>query len=100
MLAPVNKLWTTPTKAVERGLELLQLNSSSQLLDPGCGDGRVLLRAAVQYGCKCSGYEINQSRASQTALEVQDAGLAHLIDVFPSSSLEAGQSQRVTCCKC
>lgn len=90
MLAPVNKLWTTPHKAVERGLQLLELERESRLLDPGCGDGRVLLRAAQQYGCQCHGYEINTTRAAQTAEAVKEAGMDELIKIHAESSLDAG----------
>jgi len=39
-------------------LDLLDLKPGQLLLDPGCGDGRVLLLAAKR-GIKCVGYELN-----------------------------------------
>ncbi len=90
MLAPVGKLWTTPVKAVEQGLALLRLDAESRLLDPGCGDGRVLLTAAKQYGCCCTGYEINSTRARETQKVVESEGLTGMIQIHDSSSLEAG----------
>ena len=44
------------------------VNSSDQLIDLGCGDGRVLFAAAKEFGCQCRGYEVD----SELVQEMQE----------------------------
>lgn len=48
----------TQKKQAEAGLDLLNLRQDQTLYELGCGDGRVLRRAAAR-GLKCVGYELN-----------------------------------------
>lgn len=53
----------SPLDAVDEGLKLLELQKGDVLLDPGCGDGRVIVSAVVQYGCRGLGIEIDAQQA-------------------------------------
>lgn len=53
----------TPIEAVDEGLKLLKLTKDDVVLDPGCGDGRVIVSAVVQYGCRGLGIEIDSQQA-------------------------------------
>ena len=47
MLAPRKKLWSTPDNAVDEAMERIgPLSSSDNVVDIGCGDGKVILRWA------------------------------------------------------
>lgn len=48
----------TLSKQVDISLELLDLKAGQQLLELGCGDGRVLI-AAAERGLRVVGYELN-----------------------------------------
>ena len=52
--APVGwPFWAgTGDERIDEGLRLADLRPGERLLDLGCGDGRVLLRAAVSYGAE------------------------------------------------
>lgn len=53
----------SPLDAVETGLRLLKLKGNDVLLDPGCGDGRVIATAVVDYNCRALGIEIDAAQA-------------------------------------
>lgn len=44
---------------VKTALDHLPMKRDQYLVDPGCGDGRVIRAAARRYGARCRGYEIN-----------------------------------------
>jgi SAM-dependent methyltransferase len=47
MIAPRQKLWSTPISVVERLVESMPLSPSDRVVDVGCGDGRVILQWAA-----------------------------------------------------
>jgi cyclopropane fatty-acyl-phospholipid synthase-like methyltransferase len=46
MLAPRQKLWSTPEPAIDIALDYANLTVNDIVYDVGCGDGRVLIRMA------------------------------------------------------
>ncbi|MEK6222497.1 MAG: class I SAM-dependent methyltransferase [Chloroflexota bacterium] len=63
----LSKKWGAPwvissQKKISRMLELVELKASDTLIDLGAGDGRILIYAAHQYGCKAIGVEIDPIR--------------------------------------
>ena len=62
-LAPFNP---THESSIDVAIDLLELQSSDILFDLGCGDGRMLLRAASQVdGLRCVGIELDESLAAR-----------------------------------
>ncbi|MEW6157792.1 MAG: PQQ-binding-like beta-propeller repeat protein [Verrucomicrobiota bacterium] len=49
----------TPDDIVEKMLQLAKVKKEEVVYDLGSGDGRIVLAAARQYGCKAVGYEID-----------------------------------------
>jgi SAM-dependent methyltransferase len=49
----------TPQDVVEKMLELAKVRKTDTVVDLGCGDGRIVVTAARQYGCKAIGYDID-----------------------------------------
>ncbi len=49
----------TPREVVEKMLEAAGVKKSDVVVDLGCGDGRIVVTAAVKYGCKAFGYDID-----------------------------------------
>jgi len=60
-------------------LRASQLTSSDVLWDLGCGDGRLLHQAAVQYGCRCVGVDIDESCIAEARARAEEQGVAHLV---------------------
>ncbi|KAL3816669.1 hypothetical protein ACHAXA_003859 [Cyclostephanos tholiformis] len=46
MLAPRNRLWSTPCSVIDMSMKMANLDSDDVVYDVGCGDGRVLIRMA------------------------------------------------------
>ena len=59
----------TSDERIDEALRLAELRPGERLLDLGCGDGRVLLRAAEAYGAEVSGVELDPGLAA-TAREL------------------------------
>ena len=55
----------TPMSVVDRMLAIANLSRSDALYDLGCGDGRIVFRAATEYGCFAFGYESDQGLVAQ-----------------------------------
>jgi uncharacterized protein (TIGR03000 family) len=53
----------TPQKVVEALLRLAKVTSKDEVWDLGCGDGRIPVTAAKDYGCKAYGFDIDPQRA-------------------------------------
>ncbi len=69
----------TPTDAIDALLDLAQVGPEDVLYDLGCGDGRVLIRAAQRWGTRGVGIDIDPERLAQTRLALQAAGVESLI---------------------
>jgi cyclopropane fatty-acyl-phospholipid synthase-like methyltransferase len=74
MLAPRNKLWSTPTEVMDVAFDLLDLSEEDILYDIGAGDGRFLMHCHLKAGCRCTGVEINEERAERARKDISEAG--------------------------
>ena len=78
-LAPFNP---SMQPVVDTALELLQLKAGDILYELGCGDGRVMVAAALATpGLKCVGVEYDLEFAERAKAAVADAGLRDRITV-------------------
>jgi predicted O-methyltransferase YrrM len=77
-LAPFH---STPADVVDRMLDLASVDGTDVVLDLGCGDGRIPIRAAQKYGARSICVEIDQK----------------LVDLARANVKKAGVEQRVTC---
>jgi SAM-dependent methyltransferase len=66
----------TPADAIEALIELAQVSAADVLYDLGCGDGRLLVRAAERTGCTGVGIDVDpaQLRAAEAAAEAANVG--------------------------
>ncbi|MGD1859363.1 MAG: SAM-dependent methyltransferase [Leptolyngbyaceae cyanobacterium] len=69
----------TPYDAVDAMLRLAQVSSHDVLYDLGCGDGRLLIRAAQQWGSRGVGIDIDADCLQLAHRHVQAAGVADLV---------------------
>lgn len=63
-------------------LRAARLTSEDVLWDIGCGDGRVLHQAALQYGCTCVGMDIDASCVAEGRRRAECQGISHLCTFF------------------
>jgi hypothetical protein len=69
----------TPDLIVDRMLEMAELEPGDVLYDLGCGDGRIVARAAEDYGVHCVGVDIDPVRIAEATKRIRTAGLGHLV---------------------
>ena len=66
---------------LRRDIELLQLSSSSSLLDLGCGPGGILAFIAEQRRCRCVGLEISHAALHAARVMACERGVENLVDL-------------------
>lgn len=71
----------TPQKVVDRMLELARVTRDDVVYDLGCGDGRIVITAAQQYGCRAVGYDIVDWVIDKARENVAQAGIGHLVTI-------------------
>lgn len=70
----------TPMPVVQEMLRLADLEEDDIVYDLGCGDGRILIEAAVQHGIKGYGVDIDPERIKESRQNAADAGVDHLLE--------------------
>jgi ribosomal protein L11 methylase PrmA len=71
----------TPNDVVAKMLELAKVSKSDVVYDLGCGDGRIVVTAAKQYGCKCIGFDINPVRVKESLENVKKNSVEKLVTI-------------------
>ncbi|NER79108.1 MAG: class I SAM-dependent methyltransferase [Leptolyngbya sp. SIO1D8] len=79
----------TPDDAVEALLDLAQVGADDVLYDLGCGDGRLLIRAAQRWGTHGVGIDIDPARVAQAQANVEAAGVADYITLRQENLYES-----------
>ena len=77
----------TPLPVVDAMLDLAKVNKSDVVYDLGCGDGRIVVRAATRFGCHGVGVDLNpervrEARANATRANVTELTRFEVGDVF------------------
>ncbi|KPK36140.1 MAG: hypothetical protein AMJ65_16610 [Phycisphaerae bacterium SG8_4] len=71
----------TPQVVVDKMLELAQVTKDDLLYDLGCGDGRIVVTAAKDYGCRAVGYDIAPKRIKESLANVEKNKVGHLVRI-------------------
>ena len=71
-LAPA---FPTPQVVVDHMLELAQVKPNETVYDLGCGDGRIVIFAAKQYGARGVGIDLNPVRIDEARANARSAGV-------------------------
>ena len=69
----------TPDDAIQAMLTLAELTPEDVVYDLGCGDGRLLIAAARQYGVRGVGVDVDATLLAQAQTAAEAAGVAHLL---------------------
>lgn len=74
--------YATPQDSVDRMLAQLKPQSSEVFLDVGSGDGRVVIAAARDYGCRAYGIERDHDRVLLARRNAEAAGVSDLVTII------------------
>jgi SAM-dependent methyltransferase len=70
----------TPHAVVDRMLKLAGVSADDLVYDLGCGDGRILIAAALKYGARGLGVDTEPHRVVESAANAKNAGVDHLLE--------------------
>ena len=81
----------TPPEVLDAALALAGVTPSDFLCDLGCGNGRMLVRAATRIGCACVGFEVNPFCLRRSRESAERARVSHLVEVVEFDLLAADE---------
>jgi SAM-dependent methyltransferase len=79
----------TPQNVVDAMLKLANVHSGDVVYDLGCGDGRIVVTAAKEYGARGVGIDINPVRIAEALENVQKNGVASRVTIRNEDLFEA-----------
>jgi precorrin-6B methylase 2 len=71
----------TPQDVVEKMVELASVRRTDLIYDLGCGDGRIVVTAARQRGCRAIGYDIDPQCVQMAQTNVRRHELSGLVTI-------------------
>ena len=72
----------TPMPVVRRMLKLAEVKPGEVVYDLGCGDGRIVITAAKEFGAYGVGIEIRKDLALKAMRAVEEAGLSDRVKII------------------
>lgn len=78
----------TPIEVVKEMLRLAELKPGEVLLDLGCGDGRVLVLAAKEFGARAIGIELRNDLVSRAVRNIIREGVQNKVLVIQGNFFE------------
>lgn len=82
----------TPQDVVDRMLALAEVTRTDVVFDLGCGDGRIPITAAKQYGARGVGVDIDPRRIEESNANARSAGVEHLVEFRLEDALQVDVS--------
>jgi cyclopropane fatty-acyl-phospholipid synthase-like methyltransferase len=82
----------TPRDVVDRMLALAAVQSGDLLVDLGCGDGRIPIRAAQKFGARAIGVDIDPRRIEESKANARAAAVEHLTEFRVEDALKTDVS--------
>jgi uncharacterized protein (TIGR03000 family) len=71
----------SPTDVVEKMLDLAEVKKADVVYDPKCGDGLVLIKAALKFGAKGVGFDSDPQRANDALEAVKKSDVGNLVTI-------------------
>ena len=71
----------TPHDVVDKMLQLADAKKSESVYDLGSGDGRIVIAAAKNHGCRAIGYEIDAELVTFSRRKVHTSGIGNLVSI-------------------
>ena len=73
---------TTPDPIVDIMVELADLNEGDVVYDLGCGDGRIVIHAVLNSGCKGVGFDIDPQRVAEAKENARLHGVEDRVQIL------------------
>jgi SAM-dependent methyltransferase len=83
----------TPEEVVVEMLRMADVSQEDVLYDLGCGDGRIVITAAKELGCRGVGIDIDPVRIQESRLNASNAGVLDRVEFFQMDLFEADISR-------
>jgi SAM-dependent methyltransferase len=83
----------TPRAVVDEMLKVAKVQASDVIYDLGCGDGRIVITAAQEYGASGIGIDIDPQRIQEAHENAQEAGVTDRVRFLNADLFEADISQ-------
>jgi len=83
----------TPEKVVVEMLRMADVDKEDVLYDLGCGDGRIVITAAKELGCRGVGIDIDPVRIKESRENATNAGVSDRVEFFLMDLFETDISQ-------
>jgi SAM-dependent methyltransferase len=71
----------TPMEVVDKMLEVAEVTKDDVVYDLGCGDGRIVVRAAEKYGATGVGVDYNPQRIAEAKARVVEFGVEKKVEI-------------------
>ena len=82
----------TPNDVVERMLTLAGVTADDVVYDLGCGDGRIVIAAARDFGARGVGVDIDPQRIAEANANAAQAGVQHLVEFIEGDAMQTDVS--------
>ncbi len=82
----------TPTEVVRSMLQLAELKPGETLYDLGCGDGRIIIMAAQEFGAKAVGVEMDEGRYGDCKKKIGELNLDNQVKIIRDDLLKVDLS--------
>jgi len=83
----------TPEKVVAEMLKMASVDKDDVLYDLGCGDGRIVITAAKELGCRGVGIDIDPTRIKESRINAVNAGVSDKVEFLQMDLFDADISQ-------
>ena len=77
----------TPNDVVTRMLTLAGVTENDVVYDLGCGDGRIVIAAARDFGARGVGVDIDPQRIAEANANAEQAGVQHLVKFIEQDAM-------------
>jgi SAM-dependent methyltransferase len=79
----------TPLDVCEEMLDLASIDSNDIVYDLGCGDGRILVIAALKFGCRAVGVDSDPTRVRESNENIRRYHVDHLAKAYECDARQA-----------
>ncbi len=79
----------SPDVVVKAMLKLAAVTKGDTVIDLGCGDGRIVVTAALDYGASGIGYDLNPERIKEATANAEKAGVDKRVRFFEKNLFDA-----------
>jgi cyclopropane fatty-acyl-phospholipid synthase-like methyltransferase len=84
---------TTPEEVIIKMLHIADICPDDILYDLGCGDGRIIITAAKEYGTRGVGIDNDPQRITESRANAKKEGVEHLTTFLQEDVMEADISE-------